>query len=45
MVRVMIFVKYGLIMSQIDFKFLAGVVLRLPDLFFREQIKFSVEYQ
>ena len=37
----MIFVKQGLIMSHIDFKILTGIVLRLLDLFFREQINFS----
>ena len=39
----MIFVKHGLIMSHIDFKIFTGTVLRLVDLFFREQINFSVE--
>ena len=36
----MIFVKHGLIMSQIDFKIFTGIVLRLLYLFFREQIIF-----
>ena len=36
----MIFVKQGLIMSHIDFKILTGIVMRLLDLFFREQINF-----
>ena len=35
--------KHGLIMSHIDLNFFAGIVLRLLDLFFRKQIKFSVE--
>ena len=39
----MIFVKQGLFMSHIDFKIFTGTVLRLLDLFFREQINFSVE--
>ena len=39
----MIFVKHGLIMSHIDFQFFTEIVLRLLDLFFREQINFSVE--
>ena len=33
----MILVKHGLIMSHIDFKIFTGTVLRLLDLFFREQ--------
>ena len=39
----MIFGKLGLIMSHIDFKFFTGIVFRLLDLFFREQINFSME--
>ena len=41
----MIFVKDCVILSQIDFKILTVIVLRLLDLLFREQIIFSVEYQ
>ena len=36
----MIFVTHTLIMSQIYFEKFTGIVLRLQDLFFREQINF-----